>query len=115
MAFPKRTITGVVNTPSGDEVVAGRIMAILVPENAVVLDTVTPFPEHKVGGVGFSGEITASGIQSFALTALDSAVPLDAYYRVIFRVDSPVEDEWEEHWRVTGSGDLPVEEITPLE
>lgn len=113
--YPSRQITGQVFTSGGDLVIAGSIEAWLVPPGGVVLDTLGSGLRYKASSRA-RGRINTVGIQSFALTALDSMSPLDAYYQVKFDVRDPVEESWYELWRVTGpdSGALALGDIIPV-
>jgi hypothetical protein len=114
MAYPKRQVTGSVYTCAGDVITSGEITAWTVPQGATVLDT-NGTDRHKVGS-RTQGNITASGITSFYLTAMESMLPSDAYYKVKFDAFEPYAECWYELWRITdaGGGNIAISEIPPL-
>ena len=112
MAHPRRQVTGLLYTPAGDVLAAGRLVATLLPAGVTVPDTVTPTTRYKVAAREY-GDITTTGIQSFFLTCLESAIPVGAYYRVQFEGISFGTKNWIETWRPTraSSGVLPISEL----
>ena len=120
MSYPSRQVVGSIYDGGGNVVTVGRIDAELIPSGTVVSDVATPSVVYKLGGEIVSGLIDANrfsttGVQSFFVTALESATPTDAYYRVRYMLFTPTKQVWFELWRVTGinSGPLPIGEIVP--
>jgi hypothetical protein len=114
MAYPTRQITGYIYTAGGTVITAGRITAFIQPPGATVLDT-SGSPTYKINSKEV-GYITASGVQSFLLTTLDSASPSDAYYQVHFELTLPYKENWYELWSIVGTAGvgLNIGDIAPI-
>lgn len=116
MAYPTRQITGKIYTLGGAAVTNGKIIAYIVPAGAVVQDTVDPEIFYKISSYTES-PITASGITTLFLTTLQSANPLDAYYKLRFQMYQPFKEEWYELWKIVGTAgeQLDIGSVIPLQ